>query len=298
MEIVTKLKRSYRRRLFDWRVSDILKTPPLEPKDEEPTIVSMLCHSDVMMYLLAIKSFYRSLGRGRIVIINDGTLDSGDIDLLRHHVRPAEMIPAASLTSEACPAYISWKKLFCIARCIKNSFTIQLDSDTLTVGDVPEVRRHIESGTSFILGTWKNQTIGTMQEAMEAVRDHPSQHVQMVAERNFDKLPDFRARRYVRGCSGFDGFARGLFDMKELEELSQQMFKLIGNKWNEWGSEQTASNIVIGNAQKAEVLPYPKYYSYWGAVEEAAFVHFVGTHRYANGIYAAEARKVIESLLR
>jgi hypothetical protein len=296
VQVITKARRFWQSRRFDWAVSEILNTAPLEPKEDEPTIVSMLCHADIMMYLLAIKSFYHCLGRGRIVIINDGTLSSQDVKLLNDHVKPSEIIKAESLNSAICPRYISWKKLFCIANCIKDSFTIQLDSDTLTVGEITEVRQHIDTGTSFILGTWKNQEIGSMSEAVQAARANPSEHVQMVAERNFDKLPDFRSLRYVRGCSGFDGFARNLFELHDLEELSQQMFKLIGNKWNEWGSEQTASNIIVANATKSRVLPYPKYYSYWGDAENATFVHFVGTHRYSSGLYAREAKQVIKAL--
>ncbi len=294
--MVDKIKKSCQALIFNWLVKDILNTPPLEPKENGLTIVSMLCHADVMMYLLAIKSFYRRLLRGRIVIINDGTLNARDIELLKRHVNPAEFIKAESLQSSSCPTYISWKKLFCIANCITDSFAIQLDSDTLTVGDIPEVREHVDSGTSFILGTWKNQEIGSMAEAREAVEHDPSQHVQMVAERNFDKLARFSSLRYVRGCSGFDGFAKNLFELHDLEELSRQMFQIIGNKWNEWGSEQTASNIIIANAERARVLPYPQYYSYWGTVEEASFIHFVGTHRYSGGIYLQEAKKVIKTL--
>jgi len=248
------------------------------------------------MYLLAIKSFYRKLRRGRVIIINDGTLSKGDIDLLKEHVKPIEIIQAKSLESSKCPSYISWKKLFCIAQTVKESFTIQLDSDTLTVGEIPDVRRCVDTETSFILGTWENQRIGTMSEACQAVQANSSQHVQMVAERNFDKLPAFQSLRYVRGCSGFDGFARDSFDFRDLENLSQQMFRIIGNKWNEWGSEQTASNIIIANSPRSQVLPYPKYYSYWGSAETADFIHFVGTYRYSGGVYIQEAKKVIDAL--
>src|SRR5215475_850720 len=151
--MVTRIKKSCQRWLFNRLVSDILDTAPLAPKEGEPTIVSMLCHADILMYLLAIKSFYRQIGRGRIIIINDGTLNKNDIELLKYHVDPDEIIAADSLVSDACPTYISWKKLFCIAKCISDAFTIQLDSDTLTIGDIGEVGRFVETATSFILGT-------------------------------------------------------------------------------------------------------------------------------------------------
>ena len=64
------------------------------------------------------------MGFGRIVVIDDGTLTTADKDIIRQHVRPAEVVQAKSLTSPKCPTYISWKKLFCIANFIDDSFVI------------------------------------------------------------------------------------------------------------------------------------------------------------------------------
>ncbi len=48
-------------------------------------------------------------------------------------------------------------------------------------------------------------------------------HMQVVAEANFDKLSDFESLRYVRGCSGFAGFARQSFTREFVEDISAQM---------------------------------------------------------------------------
>lgn len=285
------------RQYFNWVARNVLATPPLEPRPGEAVIVSMLCHRDVLMYLLAIKTFYRRLGSGNIVIIDDGTLTESDRGLLAHHVKPSEIVPARSLESSACPSYISWKKLFCIANFLRDGFVIQLDSDTLTVGnDLDEVRACVASGTSFILGTWANQTVTPMHEAVAAARESTSDHVQMVAEQNFDRLPNYTALKYVRGCSGFDGFARNLFTLKDIESFSTSMFEIIGKKWGEWGSEQTMSNVLVANSPRGIALPYPSYYNYWGKEEAAKFVHFVGTYRYHNGVYARAVRGALAEL--
>ncbi|QSA95597.1 hypothetical protein [Methylococcus sp. EFPC2] len=298
MQFVQAISKEYNRRFFDWVARDVLKTNPLQPSGDSPVIVSMLCHRDVRMYLLAIKSFYRALGRGRIVIINDGTLTQKDIDLLNLHVKPSEYVEASDLSSPHCPEYISWKKLFCIARYIKDTYTIQLDSDTLTVGSgLPDVQKHIDTDTSFILGTWKNQQPTSMLEAAIAAQANQSTHVQMLAEKCFDRLPGSDTLKYIRGCSGFDGFAVQSFDLAYLEAFSQQMYSLIGNKWNEWGSEQTTSNVIVANSDRGAVLPYPKYYNYWGEVENGSdFIHFVGSYRYHGGVYRRLARRIIREL--
>jgi len=285
-------------RRFDWAARGVLKTPPIVPEEGPLVIVSMVCHRDLLMYLLAIKTFYRRLGFGRIVVIDDGSLTPEDLEVIRHHVRPSEIIPAKSLSSPACPSYISWKKLFCIAKFIDESFVIQLDSDTLSVSpDLSEVRDLVLSDASFILGTWANQEVVTMQEAVYAARESTSTHVQMVAEQNFDKLSGFSSKKYFRGCSGFDGFAKGLFNMKDLEEFSAEMFSIIGDKWSEWGSEQTMSNVLVANSPRMGLLPYPEYYNYWG-VEEAQqkFIHFVGTYRYHGGVYLKSVQTALAEL--
>lgn len=298
MQSLAPVRRFIDQKRFDWVARGVLETPPIEPREGPLVIVSMVCHRDLLMYFLAIKTFYRRVGFGSIVVIDDGSLTATDKELIRHHVKPAEIVAASTLSSPACPTYISWKKLFCIANFIRDNFVIQLDSDTLTVAsDLTEVRNFVLSDTSFILGTWENQRIVSMHEAVQEARKSTSTHVQMVAEQNFDRLPGYEAMKYFRGCSGFDGFSKGLFGMKDLEEFSKTMFSIIGDKWSEWGSEQTMSNILISNAQKMGLLPYPEYYNYW-AKEEARqkFIHFVGTYRYHDGVYVRRTREALAEL--
>ena len=296
--ILQSARRRIDQRRFDWAVRGVLETPPIIPHEGPLVIVSMVCHRDLLMYLLAIKTFYRRLGFGRIVVIDDGTLTIADKEIIRYHVQPAEIVPASSLSSPACPTYISWKKLFCIANYIHDSFVIQLDSDTLSVSaDLPEVRDFVLSDTSFILGTWANQNVVSMLEAVEAARQSSYAHVQMVAEQNFDRLPGCASLKYFRGCSGFDGFSKGLFTIKDLEEFSRSMFAIIGDKWSEWGSEQTMSNVLVANAPRMGLLPYPTYNNYWGTEEaEQKFIHFVGTYRFHGGVYLRAAQAALAEL--
>src|SRR4030088_738005 len=90
MGIVNTLRRRYDRtigkRRFEATAKEILATPPLTMGDCALLYVSMLCHRDVHAYLLAIKSLYVQVGRGRVLLVNDGSLLPSDIDLLRHHI--------------------------------------------------------------------------------------------------------------------------------------------------------------------------------------------------------------------
>ena len=66
-----KLRKKVAARRFDTQISGILDTPPIQVTDAPWCVVSMIAKSDLAMYLLAIKSFYRKLGRGKIAAIID-----------------------------------------------------------------------------------------------------------------------------------------------------------------------------------------------------------------------------------
>ena len=76
--------------------------------------------------------------------------------------------------------------------------------------------------------------------------------------------------------------------------------------WRRWGTEQCGSNFAVANSPDPLVLPYPKYanfdpVSYWPATsnlneQNNAFLHFIGTYRYADNYYATKATSVIREL--
>lgn len=290
-----RFRQHLKKQWFNARCRRILSTPPIKPTKSRLTIMTMLCHADLIMYLIAIKSFYFHIGEGRIVILNDGTLTPKDIELLTYHVSPSEIVNTSELKSNKVPQYISWKKLLFISDRVKENYVIQLDSDTVTVGSIPEVVECVRENRSFILGTWKDQRVEPMRETCQRVKSSDIKHVQIVAEKNFDKLPNYHQLNYVRGCSGFDGFSIGSFSLSQIETFSSQMDRLIGSIWCNWGSEQTTSNYLIANTPGAMVLPYPKYAGFQLRTYDASvFLHFNGTHRFKKGVYVKTTRNFLE----
>jgi len=95
------------------------------------------------------------------------------------------------------------------------------------------------------------------------------------------------------------GFAAGGPERPLAHAFLRTMSDLIGpDKIAAWGTEQVASNFLIANDTAPVVLPYVRYLNYWGEPweQDAAFVHFVGTHRHANGAYLDASRQVIDQL--
>jgi hypothetical protein len=296
-----QLKDRVRRYRFAGACKGVLQTAPAAlDASSNLLVLSQVQHKDVLLLLLAVKSFARQVRPRTVCVLNDGSLSANDRAVLREHIPGVNLLELAEFRSAICPRGGTWERLLAIASLVRDHYVIQLDSDTLTIGLIDEVRHCIERQSAFALGTWNNQKIETMRERCETARKLAHQtdsHVQVVAEANLDKLDDFESLRYVRGCSGFAGFARQSFTREFVEAISGQMQAAIGAKWSEWGSEQVMSNIVIANIPNAIVLPHPKYadcHKMQPGVTE--FIHFIGSCRFDDGNYARLGAQLIARL--
>jgi hypothetical protein len=296
-----ELKDRMRRARFARACSGVLRTSPVALDAAAGVVLlSQVQHKDVLMFLLAVKSIARQIRPRAVYVLDDSSLSGDDLAKLREHVPGLTLFELAEYRSAACPSGGTWERLLAISSLVRDHYVIQLDSDTLTVGLIDEVRDCIGRQAAFALGTWDNQKIETMRERCATGKKRITQgdgHVQVVSEANFDKLVRFESLRYVRACSGFAGFSRGSFTREFVETISTQMEAAIGDRWHEWGSEQVMSNIVIANIPDAIVLPHPKYadcHKMKPGVTE--FIHFIGSCRFNDGNYARLGAEVIAAL--
>jgi hypothetical protein len=298
-----RIKDTLRRARFARDCRGILHTEPVELNgDSDLALITQLQHKDMMLALIAIKSFVAKIPVSAIYILNDGSLTLNDIELLRRHFPAVQFLTLEDSQNPSCPKGGTWERLLSISKLVQDHYVIQLDSDTLTIGDIPEIRDCVESHRSFVIGTWDNQELETMEERQGQAAELLAQsskrsHIQLTAEAAFDKLKRFGELKYVRGCSGFAGFAKGSFNRDFIEEISGQMSVALGARWREWGSEQVMSNIVVANTPNCCVLPHPKYSDCRKMrLPETVFVHFIGSCRFDNGTYAKLANKVVDQL--
>jgi hypothetical protein len=300
-----KLRDKFKRLKFGFSCRGILSTAPVKADLNSPlALMTQLQHKDVLMAIIAFKSFTVDLPVGAFFILNDGSLTDGDMDLLRHHFPGVKFLRMADAYSELCPKGGCWERLLSISQLVKEHYVIQLDSDTLTLGDIPEIAECVKENRSFVIGTWNNQEIESMPSrqgtaAALVAKSSQKPHIQMAAESGFDKLSRFNELKYVRGCAGFSGFAKDSFDRAFVEEISVQMTYALGNRWREWGSEQVMSNIVVANTPNAQVLPHPKYCDCTKIKKgDTVFIHFIGSCRFTGGVYAGLAREATARLER
>src|SRR4051812_7377784 len=134
-----RFKNKIRRTWFDYRCRGVLLTRPIDIQDSNIRIVSQLSHSDLTMYLLAIKSVYMQLGRGRVVILDDSSLTANDRATVLYHVPGADIVNIKDVATDNCPRGGCWERLLLIADIVRDYYVIQMDSDTLTLNSIPEV---------------------------------------------------------------------------------------------------------------------------------------------------------------
>jgi hypothetical protein len=255
------------------------------------------------MYLLAAKSFCKKLGRNpKIVILDDGTLVKSDYATIRIHLPDVQIVHIDEILTYHCPKGNCWERILLISDIVEDSYVVQLDSDTLTAGTIDEVAQCIDANRSFtLLGDGSYPKIESMLQACERYKSNRGTMIQAVCERSFDQLQEKNTLKYIRGNAGFTGFAKKSIDREKIKYYSELMRSIAGNKWDEWGSEQVMSNILISNSQNACALDFPKYLSYWAhpgvPYKDASFIHFIGPYRFANGFYVNRAKNVITTLL-
>jgi hypothetical protein len=252
------------------------------------SVVSMVSNNDVQMYLLSMKSFYRHLGRGQLVAVVDRDMPAEARTQLSQHFPGIEFQILEDIDVGRCQRGGTWERLVYLLGRTQNEYVIQLDCDTLFLGpDVQEVLDCVAANRAFTLSGGEREIVSMPEAAARARKiDHP--YVGMEAESLFDRYPGAESLRYVRGSSGFAGFARGAFSAAQIEDFHVKMEKLLPGRWTEWGTEQCASNFAVANSAGALVLPFPKYanFDHHHDPKESSFLHFIGAHRFDDELFA------------
>lgn len=288
----------------------VLATPPIVPKVDGVIAFSMIGTRVVAPYLIAAKSFIQALGRGRVVLLDDGSLTPADKVVLAAHLGDPEIRSIHDVQTGDTPRGGCWERLMTLIDLSAHDYVIQLDSDTVTLGAVPEVRAAIEAGRSFtILGGTDGEAQG-LKTLTDFRRDvYPDgadalpagAHVQTQIEARMDRLPDPDTHHYIRACAAFTGFAPGSVSRADAQAFSRAAQAAVGaDVWRQWGSEQVASNYLVANTPDPVLLPYARYYHFWNDGDRAdpGLAHFPGTHRYTGNSYARSTAKALDGLRR
>lgn len=284
---------------------DIMDTAPIVGADDGVILFSMIGTAVLIPYLVAVKSLHLHLQRGRIVLLNDGTLTAADRAILARHCDNPVILEKPDIDPSPCPRDNCWERLIAILDRRRDAYVIQLDSDTVTTGPVPEVLTAVNANRSFTLAGGHDEAQHGFRTARAIASifhaDGPTtDHVQAQAEAAMATLPNADDVHYIRGCAGFAGFARSDTGRSLVTAFSKAMDERLGGTWRQWGSEQVASNFVIANDPDPVQLPYDRYVNHWEELlpRNPAFIHFIGTYRFRRGNYSRYSKAAIAALGR
>lgn len=274
---------------FNFQNRAVFSTPPLECDPSGPYFITQLCRRDLVIYIAAVKTFAQAIRPSRVHALDDGSLTAEDRTMLRQHIKDIVFLDLKNFRSPHTPAGGCWERLLAVADLSQERYVVQLDSDTITLGDISEVLDCINNETSFVISVKDDQVIHPMPDAVTTARGHlkDGNGIQPVAEANFDKLDNYENLKYARGCAGFSGFAQGSTSRAFIENISRQMQQAVGARWSEWGTEQVISNVAVANSPKAVMLPHPKYCNCQRIHDGVThFIHFIGYCRFSDGLYS------------
>jgi hypothetical protein len=258
----------------------------------------MVAGYDVKMYLLAMKSLYRRLGRGKIVAIVAEDVSRSSRELIYQHLGPVKFVDIKSIDTGNCQRGGTWERLVYILDHTAQEYYIQMDCDILCVGAIPEVLDCIEQNRAFTLadGIPKKPLTDWVDDAIARQSDN----VVFEFEKRAPDYPRAADLHYIRGSSGFAGFAKGVLSREFLEDFHCKSKALLGPRWREWGTEQIGSNFCVANSPGSVGLPKPKYLTWEHSKipEDISLLHFLGYCRFDRGVYVRWANREIDALLR
>lgn len=294
-------------RHFDRSCLPIDKAGPLAVGEGNFALVSQLRHIDVAQYLVAVRSFVAcALSPAQIHIINDGSLTPDDLDRLKRHIPHVNMVDIADIDTGDCPNGGTWERLKYIIDLSQEIYAIQMDADIFCRQSIEAVKQAIEQNRPFLLGTHmegndSGRKVIPLAEASDFADQNQQRHVQNQVERQLRHL-NLPEQKYIRGCSGFAGFARQCVSWQTARNFSREMESLLKSdfcSWTTWGTEQVTSNFVLANAPSVLVLTVPEYINHDGSPlsDHVRLIHFLGFARFENDTYRTLATKFIAEIV-
>jgi len=291
-------------RHFDSSCKNIDNASPIPVGESKYAVVSMLRHSDVTQYLVAIRSFAACIAPpAEIHVVNDSSLTKADIARLKRHIPHLKIVDISEIDTGECPVGGTWERLKYIIDVSQDIYAIQMDADIFSRQSLETVEDAIKRNVPFLLGTDRlgdgsGKNIISLDEASDYAETLPGVHVQVSVERLLRDIT-LPQQKYLRASSGFAGFAKKSVSWQTARDFSGQMEKLLESDvfpWTAWGTEQITSNFVLANAPDAIVLTAPEYINHAGDPigDQERLIHFLGFARFENDTYRTLALKFIE----
>jgi len=300
--VATRIKTEAYRFHHSRAATGVLATAPLHRGSLRCAVLSMVSRSDVLAYLVAVKSFCHFAPAERIVVLCDRSITQQDRDVIATHVPFVEFLHVKDYVVANLPVGGCWERLHALASLAADAFVVQLDSDTVTTAPVEEVLRAVHNRAAFMMGVESDQRFLSMAAMRKRTDSHAEKlstsHIHDVVEYFLPRLGYDDSFLYTTGWAAFSAFPPDRSMLLQLFDLVARLRSVVGVRLDEWGSEMVASNFLASNAARCHVLPFPKYSTPLTPEPNVHLAHFVGSHRFRNNRYASQTQRAIQVLLK
>jgi hypothetical protein len=254
----------------------VLTTPPLRCDPDASVEAHLLvCHRDLHMALLAMKSFLHHVPAVALVVHDDGSLSDADAALVCSHVRGARVIRRAEADARVEPLltdpvreirrkHVLTMKVFDFIHYNAGRRTMLLDSDLLFLRRPDEALDWIAGDDAFVI-----------------YNPDPLRDTYRAAVRPPAPVPDWFN-------SGFVAYRHPLFLEQAIKAVETTGYGL---------EDQTIYGYLLAGLQ-SRALDSERYAVYQGLPPpaQACMLHFISTHRFSDQTYLDKAREVAKRL--
>lgn len=307
-QMLEQIKRKFHEYMYNRLSSSIDDTGTVQlDHDSNCIVVTQLHKKALYMGIVALKTFFRHTGLRCLHVINDGSLNANDLELLKKHFSTFTLTSNAEIDVGVCPKGGCWERLIYVAKLSKSRYVIQLDSDTLTMMTPFEVLESVKSNSGFLVGNGPSWNYRISLDLMKYIASTwNSSHVQALSEQLIGEISSLKINTYIRGCAGFTGFPQRPDALERLVNISTSLEGFLGkDKWQQWGSEQVTSNIILSSYEDTKILSWPIYQNFGfpdfnddfkKIKDKVTFIHFIGSNRFKDNTYAKLTKKALEIL--
>lgn len=130
-------------------IAGVLDTPPVAGRADGLVLFAPIGCATLLPAMVALKSLWHPLRRGRVALLDDGTLTAEDRAVLAHHFADPQILDAETVRGTGFPAGRGWASLLAMLDGRSGEYWLRVTHDTVTLGDVPEITAAIGANRSL-----------------------------------------------------------------------------------------------------------------------------------------------------
>ncbi len=215
-------------------IAGILRTPPILPQADGLVLFVVLGSRDVPRQLVALKSLWHFLRRGRVVVLDDGTLTAQDRAVLAQHCGDPEIIRMGELQFGPFPREPGWALLLTMLDKRAGEYWLHVGYDTVTLAMPEEVRTAIAGNRGLAMLDGPDAAAAPLPLAEFAARYFPAGaadgSTREQIESRFGQIARQKRWHHLRCRTALYGLAAGTGGRRLAADFLTRIEALVGRR--------------------------------------------------------------------